>query len=193
MLMFCYKCYASYWVVVLGFPPTWSIQILNTYIWSAGLLERMLMFSSGVGIGILSSSLSSKKDLDSLNGTLKWMENLVQDLQDELEMKEGLTVKELPNETSGELDGKSTTVEQNHLYILVLKSLWSFLFSTPDNRWQYQSSHPWFNINEQNWSRTWSRACEAGVKYHFKPLGRRTVWLDWGNNLISKCYAWHLN
>ena len=70
----------------------------------AGLLERMLMFSSGVGIGIISSSLSSKKDLDSLNGTLKRMENLVQDLQDELEMKEGLTVKELPNETSGELD-----------------------------------------------------------------------------------------
>lgn len=70
----------------------------------AGLLERMLMFSSGVGIGIISSSLSSKKDLDSLNGTLKRMENLVQDLQDELEMKEGLTVKELPNETSGEQD-----------------------------------------------------------------------------------------
>jgi len=36
-----------------------------------------------------------------LKGTLKRMENLVQDLQDELEMKEGLTVKELPNETSG--------------------------------------------------------------------------------------------
>nr|BAK00509.1 predicted protein [Hordeum vulgare subsp. vulgare] len=71
---------------------------------SAGLLERMLMFSSGVGIGIISSSLSSKKDLDSLKGTLKRMENLVQDLQDELEMKEGLTVEELPNETSGEQD-----------------------------------------------------------------------------------------
>lgn len=34
------------------------------------------------------------------------MENLVQDLQDELEMKEGLTVKELLNETSSEHDGK---------------------------------------------------------------------------------------
>lgn len=66
---------------------------------SAGLLERMLMFSSGVSIGVISSSLSNKKDLDSLNGTLKRMENLVQDLQDELEMKEGLTVKELPYES----------------------------------------------------------------------------------------------
>uniref|UniRef100_A0A453JWZ7 Uncharacterized protein n=1 Tax=Aegilops tauschii subsp. strangulata TaxID=200361 RepID=A0A453JWZ7_AEGTS len=76
------------------------------------LLERMLMFSSGVGIGIISSSLSSKKDLDSLNGTLKRMENLVQDLQDELEMKEGLTVKELPNETSGELDADSISMSK---------------------------------------------------------------------------------
>lgn len=67
-----------------------------------GLVERLLMFSSGVQIGIISSSLSSKKDVDSLKGTLKRMENLVQDLQDELDMKEGLTVKELPNEMSGE-------------------------------------------------------------------------------------------
>jgi hypothetical protein len=45
-----------------------------------------------VSIGILLSSLSNKKEFDSLKGTLKQMENLVQDLQDELEMKEGLTV-----------------------------------------------------------------------------------------------------
>ena len=45
-----------------------------------------------------------------LKGTLKRMENLVQDLQDELEMKEGLTVKELPNETSGKHYGKVSTV-----------------------------------------------------------------------------------
>lgn len=79
-----------------------------------GLVEQLLMFSSGVGIGIISSSLSSKKDVDSLKGTLKRMENLVQDLQDELDMKEGLTVKELPNETSGEQDGvniKASTVD----------------------------------------------------------------------------------
>jgi len=45
-----------------------------------------------------------------LKGTLKQMENVVQDLQDELEMKEGLTVKELPNETSSEHDGKVSIV-----------------------------------------------------------------------------------
>ncbi|CAN6334559.1 unnamed protein product [Urochloa humidicola] len=68
----------------------------------AGLRDRLLLFSTGLSIGILSSSLSNKKEFDTLKGTLKRMENLVQDLQDELEMKEGLTVKELPNETSGE-------------------------------------------------------------------------------------------
>lgn len=63
-----------------------------------------------MSVGILSSSLSNKKEFDTLKGTLKQMENLVQDLQDELEMKEGLTVKELPDETSGEHDGKVSTV-----------------------------------------------------------------------------------
>ena len=80
------------------------------HIWSAGLRDRLLLFSIGVSIGIISSSLSNKKEFDTLKGTLKQMENLVQDLQDELEMKEGLTVKELPNETSSEHDGKVSIV-----------------------------------------------------------------------------------
>ena len=79
------------------------------HIWSAGLCDRLILFSIGVSIGIL-SSLSNKKEFDTLKGTLKQMENLVQDLQDELEMKEGLTVKELPNETSSEHDGKVSIV-----------------------------------------------------------------------------------
>lgn len=83
----------------------------------------MLIFSTGISIGIVSSSLSNKKGLDTLKGTLKQMENLVQDLQDELDMKEGLTVKELPNETSGEHDGKVSTIKiKNIIYMLVLKS-----------------------------------------------------------------------
>ncbi|CAD6258465.1 unnamed protein product [Miscanthus lutarioriparius] len=69
----------------------------------AGLCDRLILFSIGVSIGIL-SSLSNKKEFDTLKGTLKQMENLVQGLHDELEMKEGLTVKELPNETSSEHD-----------------------------------------------------------------------------------------
>ncbi|WVZ90895.1 hypothetical protein U9M48_037149 [Paspalum notatum var. saurae] len=76
----------------------------------AALRDRLLLFSTGVTIGILSSSLSNKKEFDTLKGTLKRMENLVQDLQDELEMKEGLTVKELPDETSGEHDDDNSKI-----------------------------------------------------------------------------------
>ncbi|CAN6338700.1 unnamed protein product [Urochloa humidicola] len=79
----------------------------------AGLLrDRLLLFSTGVSIGILSSSLSNKEEFDRLKGTLKRMENLVQDLQDELEMKEGLTVKELPNESSGENNDDNSKVHE---------------------------------------------------------------------------------
>uniref|UniRef100_A0A0E0BUF0 Uncharacterized protein n=1 Tax=Oryza glumipatula TaxID=40148 RepID=A0A0E0BUF0_9ORYZ len=67
---------------------------------STGLLDRLHIFSTGVSIGIISSTLSKKNELDALKGTVKRMENLVQDLHDELEMREGLTVKELPNEMS---------------------------------------------------------------------------------------------
>lgn len=90
--------------------------MLNTYIWSADLLARLRIFSTGVSIGIISSTLSNKNELDALKGTVKRMENLIQDLHDELEMREGLTVKELPNEMSVKIDGKvSTTKTKNFL------------------------------------------------------------------------------
>jgi hypothetical protein len=66
--------------------------------------------SAGVTLGILSCCLSNKKELEALKGTLKRMENLVQHLQDELEMKEGLTVKELHNETSIDHEGKVSII-----------------------------------------------------------------------------------
>ncbi|TVU49567.1 hypothetical protein EJB05_00880 [Eragrostis curvula] len=77
----------------------------------AGLHDRMHIFSTGVTFGILSSSLSNKKECDALKGTLKRMENLVQDLQDELEMKEGLIVKELPNEKSSDHEDNNSKAD----------------------------------------------------------------------------------
>jgi len=96
------------------------------HIWSAGLHDRLLLFSIGVSIGIL-SSLSNKKEFDTLKGTLKQMENLVQDLQDELEMKEGLTVKELPNETSSEHDGKVSIVRISYNILTYLNQKLMYL------------------------------------------------------------------
>lgn len=74
--------------------------------YAAGLRDQIHIFSTGITLGILSCSLSYKKELEGLKGTLKRMENLVQDLHDELEMKEGLTVKELHNEASSDHEGK---------------------------------------------------------------------------------------
>lgn len=42
--------------------------------------------------------MANKREIDKLNESLKHTENLVQDLQEELEMKDSVTVKELSNE-----------------------------------------------------------------------------------------------
>lgn len=62
------------------------------------LVERVLFFCMGLNIGVLSSALSSKKEVEKLNDMLKHSNSLVQDLQEELEMNNSLVVKELVNE-----------------------------------------------------------------------------------------------
>lgn len=67
------------------------------------------IFSVGVSLGLLSTILSNRKEIDNLNTKeidnlntmLKSSENLVQDLQEELEKKDTLTVKELAKEVTG--------------------------------------------------------------------------------------------
>lgn len=49
-------------------------------------------------MGIISSILANKQEVEILKNSLKQTENLVQDLQEELEMKDSLTVKELATE-----------------------------------------------------------------------------------------------
>lgn len=62
---------------------------------SQGSPEGMLLFIIGITIGIISTIISNKKEMDDLNEMLKRSENLVRDLQEELEMKAMLTVKEI--------------------------------------------------------------------------------------------------
>uniref|UniRef100_A0A5B6Z8V8 Uncharacterized protein n=1 Tax=Davidia involucrata TaxID=16924 RepID=A0A5B6Z8V8_DAVIN len=64
----------------------------------AGSSHGALLFCFGILVGIISSVLANKREVDKLNELLKQTENLVQDLQDELEMKDSLTVKELAME-----------------------------------------------------------------------------------------------
>ncbi|KAI3463894.1 hypothetical protein Pfo_020557 [Paulownia fortunei] len=60
-----------------------------------GTSNRALLFYLGLTMGIISSFLANKQEMEKLNKLLKQTENLVQDLQEELEMKDSLTVKEL--------------------------------------------------------------------------------------------------
>ncbi|XP_062116711.1 uncharacterized protein LOC133830691 [Humulus lupulus] len=66
--------------------------------YSQGSLDGTVLFFLGISIGIISSFITNKSEVDKLKELLKQTENLVQDLHDELEMKDSLTVKELANE-----------------------------------------------------------------------------------------------
>ncbi|XP_057791851.1 uncharacterized protein LOC131008813 isoform X2 [Salvia miltiorrhiza] len=60
-----------------------------------GTSDRALLFYLGLTMGIVSSFLANKREVENMKSLLKQNENLVQDLQEELEMKDSLTVKEL--------------------------------------------------------------------------------------------------
>ncbi|KAJ6795433.1 Uncharacterized protein M6B38_226700 [Iris pallida] len=73
--------------------------------------DRILLLCFGINIGVISTFLSNRREVERLNDLLKHNENLVQDLQEELEMKESLTVNELPNEAcEKELKGSYTNM-----------------------------------------------------------------------------------
>ncbi|PSR95769.1 hypothetical protein CEY00_Acc21901 [Actinidia chinensis var. chinensis] len=70
----------------------------------AGSSHGALLFGLGISVGLISSFLANKREVEKLNDLLKQTENLVQDLQDEFEMKDSLTVKELAIEDYGSQD-----------------------------------------------------------------------------------------
>ncbi|KAI4329692.1 hypothetical protein MLD38_028047 [Melastoma candidum] len=74
-----------------------------------GWMHGIILFSLGVYVGIISSAARKRTDVDKLKELLKQKENLVQDLQEELEMKELVTVKELVNDMSGSWDTHQTS------------------------------------------------------------------------------------
>ncbi|XP_054822742.1 uncharacterized protein LOC129321039 [Prosopis cineraria] len=67
-------------------------------------LDVTFLFSLGLSFGIVISIMTNKREADKLRDLLKQTENLVQDLQEELEMKDSMTVKELSNENYGSQD-----------------------------------------------------------------------------------------
>ncbi|XP_020257587.1 uncharacterized protein LOC109834089 [Asparagus officinalis] len=77
--------------------------------------RRMLLFCLGINVGLISTIISNKREIETLNSMLKHSENLVQDLQEELDMKDSLTVKELHNEAfeSQRLDSNHANIEDS--------------------------------------------------------------------------------
>lgn len=61
----------------------------------AGSPHGAILFCFGLSIGIMSSLMSYRQEVDKLSALLKQTEDLVQDLQEELDMKDSLTVKEI--------------------------------------------------------------------------------------------------
>ncbi|KAF5459650.1 hypothetical protein F2P56_019580 [Juglans regia] len=62
-----------------------------------GSPDGIILFVLGIYLGIISSIITNKREVDNLKELLKQTQNFVQDLQDELEMKDSIVVKELDN------------------------------------------------------------------------------------------------
>ncbi|MFS7972159.1 putative protein POLAR [Helianthus anomalus] len=72
-------------------------------------LDETLLVCLGMSFGILYSFMENKREVEKLNRLLKQKENLVQDLEEEIEMKDSLIMRELTldDHKSRVLDGDS--------------------------------------------------------------------------------------
>lgn len=73
---------------------------------SSGPRSGMLLFLIGLTMGIMPEVFTCTRESKELNEKLKQAENLIQDLQEELDMKYKLTVEELAEEHSQPLSAK---------------------------------------------------------------------------------------
>ncbi|KAL6958616.1 hypothetical protein U1Q18_047715 [Sarracenia purpurea var. burkii] len=67
---------------------------------SQGSSNGMLLLFLGITIGIMYTIIGNKREVDNLNEQLKQIQNLVRDLNEELEMKDMLIVKEFADENN---------------------------------------------------------------------------------------------
>lgn len=65
---------------------------------SQGSHNGMLLFFLGINIGLMSTIVANKREVDNLNAVLKQAKNLVQDLHGELKINDLYTLKELSDE-----------------------------------------------------------------------------------------------
>ncbi|VVB17563.1 unnamed protein product [Arabis nemorensis] len=76
-----------------------------------GLSDAAVLLQIGISIGIVSSYMASQAEVSKVKQELKQTENLVHDLEDELEMKDSLIVKELDSEKAAENSESISNIE----------------------------------------------------------------------------------
>ncbi|GAB4860878.1 hypothetical protein Ancab_036038 [Ancistrocladus abbreviatus] len=97
-------------------PPSLNNLIKEVQFHSQGTPNGAILFCLGISMGILSSIVADIMEVEKLRELLKQTENLVQDLQEELEMKDSLTVQELVNENDVLQDARdSFPSDQKHI------------------------------------------------------------------------------
>ncbi|XP_010456926.1 PREDICTED: uncharacterized protein LOC104738448 [Camelina sativa] len=76
-----------------------------------GLGDATLLLQIGISIGIMSSFMANQPEVSKVEQELKQTENLVHDLEDELEMKDLLIVKEIDIEKAAENSESISNIE----------------------------------------------------------------------------------
>ncbi|KAL1215107.1 hypothetical protein V5N11_007680 [Cardamine amara subsp. amara] len=76
-----------------------------------GVSDATVLLQIGISIGIMSSFMASQAEVSKVKQELKQTENLVHDLEDELEMKDSLIVKELDIEKAAEDSESISNIE----------------------------------------------------------------------------------
>ncbi|KAL9261890.1 hypothetical protein AKJ16_DCAP16046 [Drosera capensis] len=80
----------------IGNAPSPNALVIDTELLrQGGSSSGAVILYCGIFVGMLCTFIENRAEVENLKGRLKQCENLVEDLQEELEMKDSLTVKEL--------------------------------------------------------------------------------------------------
>ena len=111
-----FDCFLVFIISILNWLPFHKLCLNLILFWSP---DRVILFYLRISIGLISSFMAKKREIDELKELLKDTENLVQDLQEELEMRDTLlTVKELSNENC-----ESLGIPENSLFSMKEQNL----------------------------------------------------------------------
>ena len=116
-------------------------------LFSSGSHDGTVLFCLGVSIGIISSLIASGREVNQLKEVLKHTQNLVQDLQEELEMKDSLTVKQLANENNESPD-------------------------TCDNSFHYRASNPHLLIQNDSTNNNGEVTCNVNTEQSSESMSK---------------------